>query len=352
MRGVDGMAAALPLIDVSCVRGRDASAKRAAAAALDAAARELGFLAVVGHGVPENLFAAAMDEARAFFALPEPTKKACARPSREESRGYAAMGGEALGKSLGTEAAFDLKETFAIGPIDAYAPEDLGEHAYPHYTPNVWPAERPRLRTVWEAYYREMRRVADDLLRLLAIALDQPENMLVAKTGRCYSNLRAQHYPPLASAPKARQLRAGAHTDYGAVTVLRGEAHADGLQVEVASGEWRDIVFPEGAYVVNLGDQLAMWSNDRWRSTLHRVVVPVDADTRGRGRLSLGFFHMPDAAATIECLPNCATPERPPRYPPVSAGWHKRLKFAMANGLDDVVALAPESARRAVAAWR
>lgn len=346
------MAANLPLIDVSCVRGSDAGAKRAAASALDAAARELGFLAVVGHGVPDRLFASAMDEARAFFALPETAKRACARPSREESRGYAAMGGEALGKSLGAEAAYDLKETFAIGPIDTYAPEELGEHAYPHYTPNVWPAELPRLRAVWEAYYRQMQRLADDLLRLLAIALDQPENMLVAKTGRCYSNLRAQHYPPLAAPPQTRQLRAGAHTDYGAVTVLRGETNADGLQVEVADGEWRDIVFPEGAYVVNLGDQLAMWSNDRWRSTLHRVAVPEDAATRGRGRLSLGFFHMPDAAATIECLPNCATPERPPRYPPISAGWHKRLKFAMANGLDDVVASAPESARRAVAAWR
>jgi isopenicillin N synthase-like dioxygenase len=346
------MATALPLIDVSCVRGHDAGAKRAAASAIDAAARELGFLAVVGHGVPDSLFAAAMDKAREFFALPETAKRACARPSREESRGYAAMGGEALGKSLGAAAAYDLKETFAIGPIDIYAPEELGEHAYPHYTPNVWPAELPRLRPVWEAYYREMQRLADDLLRLLAIALDQPESMLVAKTGRCYSNLRAQHYPPLAVPPRPGQLRAGAHTDYGAVTVLRGEAHADGLQVEVAPGEWRDIVFPEGAYVVNLGDQLAMWSNDRWRSTLHRVAVPEDAGTRGRGRLSLGFFHMPDAAATIECLPNCASPERPARYPPVSAGWHKRLKFAMANGLDDVVASAPESARRAVAAWR
>jgi isopenicillin N synthase-like dioxygenase len=346
------MATALPLIDISCVREGDAGAKRAAASALDTAARELGFLAVVGHGVPDSLFTAAMAEARAFFALRETAKRAYARPSREESRGYAAMGGEALGKSLGAEAAYDLKETFAIGPIETYAPEELGEHAYPHYTHNVWPAELPRLRTVWEDYYREMQRVADELLRLLAIALDQPEAMLVAKTSRCYSNLRAQHYPPLAAPPRPGQLRAGAHTDYGAVTVLRGDAHADGLQVEVKSGEWRDIVFPEGAYVVNLGDQLAIWSNDRWRSTLHRVVVPEDADTRGRGRLSLGFFHMPDAAATIECLPNCASPERPSRYPPISAGWHKRFKFAMANGLDDVVASAPESARRAVAAWR
>lgn len=341
--------AELPLIDIACVRGADEPAKRRAAAELDRAARELGFLAVTGHGVSDALFADAMAEARAFFALPDGEKSRCARPSREESRGYAAVGGEALGKSLGAEAAFDLKETFAIGPIDAFPAELLGEHAYPHYTPNVWPSSLPRLRAVWEAYYREMWRLADDLLRLLAIALDQPEDLLVAKTRRCYSNLRAQHYPALARPPHPGQLRAGAHTDYGAVTVLRGESGADGLQVESAPGVWRDVSFPEGAYVVNLGDQLAMWSNDRWRSTLHRVVVPDDPAARGRGRLSLGFFHMPDADATIMCLPNCAGPGRPAKYPPISAGWHKRLKFAMANGLDDIVALAPESARRAVA---
>lgn len=343
------MSADLPLIDIACVRGTDADAKRRAATELDDAARGLGFLAVVGHGVPDALFDAAMDAAREFFALPESEKRACARPSREESRGYAAMGGEALGKSLSAQAVHDLKETFAIGPIDAFAPELLGEHAYPHYTPNVWPERVPRMRPVWEAYYREMWRMADDLLRLLAIALDQPETMLVAKTGRCYSNLRAQHYPALAVPPRPGQLRAGAHTDYGALTVLRGDSGEGGLQVESAPGIWRDVTFPDGAYVVNLGDQLAMWSNDRWRSTLHRVAVPAADADRARGRLSLGFFHMPDADATIECLPNCAGPERPAKYPPISAGWHKRLKFAMANGLDDVVAMAPDSARRAVA---
>jgi isopenicillin N synthase-like dioxygenase len=324
----------LALIDIACVRGRDEAAKRRAAAELDRASRELGFLAVTGHGVSDELFVDAM---------------AVARPSREESRGYAAMGGEALGRSLGAEAAYDLKETFAIGPIDAFPAEILGEHAYPHYTPNVWPESLPRLRSVWEAYYREVWRVADDLLRLLAIALDQPEDMLVAKTGHCYSNLRAQHYPALAWPPRPGQLRAGAHTDYGALTVLRGDAGADGLEIEVAPGTWRAVRFPPGAYLVNLGDQLAMWSNDRWRSTLHRVMVPPDQGARSRGRLTLGFFHMPNADATIECLPGCASPERPARYPPVSAGWHKRLKFAMANGLADIVALAPESARRAVA---
>ena len=339
----------LPLIDISGVRKGDAAAKRRAALALDDAAKEIGFLAVVGHGVDDALFADAMGVAREFFALPDDVKRACARPSREESRGYAAMGGEALGKTRAGAAAHDLKESFAIGPIDVFPVDLLGDQAYPHYTPNVWPDAVPRMRGVWETYYREMWRVADDLLRLLAIALDQPEAMLVDKTDHCYSNLRAQHYPPLANPPALGQLRAGAHTDYGAVTVLRGDAGAAGLQVETKPGEWRDISFPKDAYVVNLGDQLAMWSNDRWRSTLHRVLVPAAEAGRREGRLSLGFFHMPNADAVIECLPNCASAARPAKYPPISAGWHKRLKFAMANGLTDIVAQAPDSARQAVA---
>lgn len=338
----------LPLIDISCVGSGDMGAKRRVALALDDAARNIGFVAVVGHRVDDGLFGDAMAVARAFFALPDASKRACARPTREESRGYSAIGGEALGKTRSGGAIHDLKETFAIGPVDAFPAALLGDHAYPHYTPNVWPQAVPRMRSVWEAYYREMWRVADELLRLFAIALDQPESMFVDKTDHCYSNLRAQYYPPLAVPPAPGQLRAGAHTDYGAVTVLRGDAGAAGLQVETRPGEWRSVRFPKDAYVVNLGDQLAMWSNDRWRSTLHRVLAPVEEAERASGRLSLGFFHMPNADALIECLPNCATPSRPARYPPISAGWHKRLKFAMANDLADVVAQAPESARQAV----
>ena len=338
----------LPVIDIGTARRGDARARRAAAAQIDRAARETGFFAVSGHGFSTALYRDACEAVLEFFALPLQDKRRCSRPSREESRGYAAMGGESLAQSLGAVAPHDLKESFAIGPVDHWPASMLGEFAYPHYTPNVWPEHPARLQPVWERYYRESWRLADELLRLLALGLGAPEDSLVAHTGHCYSNLRAQHYPPVTGVPAPGQLRAGAHTDYGAITVLRGDPGVSGLEVETVDGAWMPVSFVEDTFVVNLGDQLAMWSNDVWRSTLHRVVVPDDATSRARGRLSLGFFHMPDADATIDCLPQCSSPERPRRYPPVSAGWHKRLKFALANGLADVVAAAPEEARRAI----
>jgi isopenicillin N synthase-like dioxygenase len=338
----------IPVIDIAAARRGDARAKRAAAAAIDAAARGIGFFAVAGHGVHDALYREARDAALEFFALPIDEKQRVSRPSREESRGYAALGGEGLGRGFGGAAPHDLKESFAIGPVDRWPAAAMGEHAYPHYTPNVWPSRPAALRGAWERYYREQRRLADDLLRLLAIGLGVAEDTLVAFTDRCYSNLRAQHYPAVTAPPVPGQLRSGAHTDYGAITVLRGDAGVSGLEVQPVEGGWLPVRFDEDTCVINLGDQLAMWSNDVWRSTLHRVVVPDDEAARGAGRLTLGFFHMPNADATIACLPGCCGAERPARYPPVSAGWHKRLKFALSNGLDDVVAAAPESARRAV----
>lgn len=338
----------IPVIDIAAARRGDLQARRSAAHAIDRAARDIGFFTVAGHGVADALYREACDAVLEFFARPLDEKRRYGRPTREESRGYAAMGGEALGKSLGAQAPFDLKESFAIGPVDRWPDSVLGEYAYPHYTPNRWPEHPARLREVWERYYREQWRLADDILRLLALGLGAPEDCLVRLTDHCYSNLRAQYYPPVATPPAPGQLRAGDHTDYGAITVLRGDPSVSGLQVQTTDRAWLPVTFVADTFVVNLGDQLAMWSNDVWRSTLHRVVVPDDAAARAQGRLTLGFFHMPNADATIECLPQCSGPDRPRRYPPVSAGWHKRLKFAMANHLDDVVAMAPESARRAV----
>jgi isopenicillin N synthase-like dioxygenase len=340
---------AIPIIDIAAARRGDTAAKRAAAVEIDRAAREIGFFAVSGHGFSDALYRDACASVLAFFDRPLEEKRLSARPSREESRGYAAMGGESLAKSLGAVAPHDLKETFAIGPVDTFPASLLGDFAYPHYTPNVWPAHPPGMRAIWERYYRESWRLADDILRLLALGLGAPERCLVDKTDHCYSNLRAQYYPPVGAAPAPGQLRAGAHTDYGAITVLRGDPGVSGLEVETAGGEWLPVSFVDDTFVINLGDQLAMWSNDVWRSTLHRVAVPDDAASRRTGRLSLGFFHMPNADASIECLPNCSGPERPAKYPALSAGWHKRLKFALANGLDDIVAAAPDEARRAIA---
>jgi isopenicillin N synthase-like dioxygenase len=118
----------------------------------------------------------------------------------------------------------------------------------------------------------------------------------------------------------------GAHTDYGIVTVL----HADqvpGLEIVGPDGDWHGVVPPDGAFLVNLGDLLAQWTNDRWRSTLHRVTPPPSMVDGPAVRRSMAFFHDGNYDAVIECLPTCASPDNPSRYPPVVAGEHLMAKL-------------------------
>ena len=328
---------AIPTIDLSpFLHGAgDASqeaAKRRVADAVRHACETIGFFAIVGHGVDEALYDRAYTLARTFFDLPLDEKDRVRRPSPEASRGYNAVGRESLSYSLNVAAPPDFKETFAIGPVDL--PEDpdyVGPRSYPHFVPNLWPERPAGLRDTWETYFRRMHRLGDDVMRVFAVALGLPEDWFAPTTDRCISLLRAQHYPEQTVPPEPGQLRAGAHSDYGALTILRGDDAPGGLQVRTRTGEWIDAVIPPDGYMVNLGDLMAQWTNDRWVSTLHRVVNPPADRTHGTRRLSLAFFHQPNYYALIECLPGCTDADSPPRHAPVTSGDHKRMKFARAN---------------------
>ena len=137
--------------------------------------------------------------------------------------------------------------------------------------------------------------------------------------------MRLINYPQPADEIEPGQLRAGAHTDYGCMTILRTEEALGGLQVQTRAGEWVDVHAVPGSFVVNLGDMMARWTNDRWPATLHRVAVP-PSGAGGTRRQSIVFFHDPRADAVIECLPNCGTP----RYEPVTALEHVQAKAARA----------------------
>jgi isopenicillin N synthase-like dioxygenase len=131
--------------------------------------------------------------------------------------------------------------------------------------------------------------------------------------------------------PEPGQLRAGAHTDYGTLTVLLPENKPGGLQVRGADGSWRDIHAMPGSFVVNLGDLMAYWTNDRWCSTLHRVVNPPPEAHGISARLSLAFFHQPNHDARIECLPSCVDAAHPAKYPATTSGAHLLSKTSKAN---------------------
>jgi isopenicillin N synthase-like dioxygenase len=126
--------------------------------------------------------------------------------------------------------------------------------------------------------------------------------------------MRVINYPAPEATAEPGQLRAGAHTDYGCMTILRTEDAPGGLQVQTRAGEWVDVHAVPGSFVVNLGDMMARWTNDRWPATLHRVAVPL-ADAAGSRRQTIVFFHDPRADALIECLPGCGDP----RYEPATS---------------------------------
>lgn len=133
--------------------------------------------------------------------------------------------------------------------------------------------------------------------------------------------------------PQAGQLRYGAHHDYGGLTILHQDDAPGGLQVCDKSGVWRDVPHRPGAFIINVGDLLSRWTNDRWRSTLHRVVNP-PRDARGSTqRLSVVFFTGPDRASEIGVLPSCVSDANPAKYAPVNAGEYTRAKIAASHDL-------------------
>lgn len=281
----------VPVIDLSAPT---------AAAEVGAACEEIGFLTVIGHGVPEELVARTAAAGRAFFDRPEEEKRAF-------SNGDAALGlpayrplrSESLAASLagdGKKTPGDLKESLDWGP------------AVPGYG---WPEG---VREPFEAYFAAVAGLGERLRRLFALALGLPEDWFEDTFRGHSSSMRVINYPAPEMPAEPGQLRAGAHTDYGCMTILRTEDTLGGLQVQTRSGEWLDVHPAPGSFVINLGDMMARWTNDRWVATLHRVAVP-PKDAVGVRRQSIVFFHDPRADAVIECIPCCGEP----RYEPATS---------------------------------
>jgi len=211
----------VPVIDLAPFTDGTPAGRAAVTCAVDTACTDIGFFTIAGHGVPEELVARMLETSRAFFDLPAADKQAVARPRPEQSRGYIGVGDENLSYSRGDATTTDLKEFFAIGPVDV--PDDAYHRrpeAYPSFAPNLWPTRPPGFREVWTEYYRTMEGLAARIMRIFAMALDLPEEFFRDKTDRHISGIRANHYPEQVRAPRPGQIRAGAHTDYGCITLL------------------------------------------------------------------------------------------------------------------------------------
>jgi len=316
----------VPVIDVAPLSGGPAD-RRVVARAIGRACEDIGFFTIVGHGVDATLVRRMYEVSRAFFDLPVEDKQRVRRPRPEQSRGYIGLGEENLSYGVGRDTT-DLKEFFAIGPIDV--PDEPYYHtaaAYPSFAPNVWPERPGELRAIYTDYYRAMERLAARLMRACALALELPEDFFHDKIDRHISGVRVINYPDQPEAPATGQLRAGAHSDYGALTILKAENVPGGLEVLNRAGEWVPVAPVADSFVINLGDLMMHWTNDRWISTLHRVANPPPDVALGSRRQSIVFFYQPNYDALIECLPGCSGPGSPPKYPPVTSGEHRLRKF-------------------------
>ena len=320
----------VPVVDLApWASGAD---RTAVAAAVDVACREVGFFQIVGHGIPTEVITAMRDATNAFFDLPVVSKLRFTSPSPDINRGYAAKGSEALSYSLGEQVGArppDLFEALNVGPEDL-DPDDpvIAAQLGGVFAPNIWPDAPADLRTAVMAYFAEARRVAHVLTDVFALALGLSDGWFAPYTDHSTDTLRIIDYrtAPGDPDPLDGQLGMGAHTDYGICTVLYADP-VPGLQIVGPDGDWLDVVPAEGALLVNLGDLTAQWTNDRWRSTIHRVLPPARRPDAVNRRRSVAFFHDGNWDALVECLPTCRSEDDPPRYPPVRALDHLMAKL-------------------------
>ncbi len=320
----------VPVIDISALHDGDDEAKAAVAAELDLACREIGFFQIKNHGVPAEVIEAMYRTSDEFFSLPDADKRRVAQPSPDTVRGYSSIGEQAFSYSEDVQQPRDLHEKFDVGPVDfdATDPYFSKENAGPHFLPNQWPQTPETMEQAWTTYFRVMNELSRKLMSAFALGLGLAPDYFAGTIDKDISMLRAINYPHMTTPPQPGQMRAGAHTDYGSLTIVRQEEAPGGLEVFTKDGDWIPVPVVPDALVVNIGDLMAQWTNDQWTSTRHRVRTPrpdAAGDTR---RMSLVFFHQPNYDAMIECLPTCVADGEQPTYAPISSGDHLTSKFA------------------------
>jgi isopenicillin N synthase-like dioxygenase len=324
----------VPVIDIAPYFSGNAAAKQQVAEQIGKACRNIGFYIVVGHGVSPALTGRLEQAARDFFELPPEEKMKLHTGKEPGAVGYSAVGDMALAYTRGLKSPPDLNETFQTSKLDAdfddpYYQTDEAVRLVPR---TRWPEGRPEIKDLCLTYYTQMAELARDLLRLSALALGLREEFFDDKIDRQIGRLTLRLYPQQTMKPLPGQLRAGAHTDYGTVTILRPGDTVGGLQVADQKGDWHDVPAVPNSFVINQGDLMARWSNDHWISTLHRVNNPPEQALGGNRRLSIVFFHHPNYDALIECLPTCMGSEDPAKYEPVRVAEYYALKRQQQRG--------------------
>lgn len=303
----------VPVIDFSSWDDRNPLALRSLADRVDAALSATGFMAVTNIGITPELRARAFSSARAFFAAPIAQKVECIYTDPVTNFGYQPVLSETLEPGLPA----DLKEAFTMRDLFATSTRQ-----------HTWPS--PDFREIALEFFLACNAAAARILRVIAVALDTEPDFFSARHTGPNITMRYLHYPATGyEVGDAAQMGAGAHTDYGSITLLFQD-EVGGLQLRQGDGSWLDVEPVPGAVNINTGDLMTHWSNGRYLSTEHRVLPRIGH----RDRYSIAYFSDPDDNTLVQCLPSCVSPERPPQFRDRTAGEHIQAKIDASQSRD------------------
>lgn len=298
----------IPSVNLNDFLSDDLQKKSLFVNTIGSAFQEIGFCAVRGHFLDDQLVKRLYDQIKLFFDLPTDVKKKYEHPEFSGQRGYVSFGKEsAKGSKHG-----DLKEYWHFGQ---YVSEDES-HKY-NYFPNIKVDELPEFNRVGEEVYKTLEKTAKYVLRALALYLKIDENYFDNYIHNGNSILRPIHYPPIMEDPK-EAVRAAAHGDINLITLLMG-AHGKGLQVQKTNGDWIDAVASKDELMINIGDMLSRHTNNVLKSTVHRVVNP-DRELLKKSRYSIPFFMHPVSEMKLNVLESTICDEFPKAYDDITAG--------------------------------
>ena len=298
----------IPSVDLRDFLSEDPQRKEEFIQTIGKAFQEIGFCAVKGHFLSDDLVKRLYEQIKLFFDLPNEIKTKYEFPEYSGQRGYVSFGKEsAKGSKHG-----DLKEYWHFGQY--IEEEDKDKY---NYFPNIHVEELPEFNKVGKELYSTLEKTAKYILRALSVYLNIEENYFDQYIKNGNSILRPIHYPPILDDPK-KAVRAAAHGDINLITLLMG-AHGKGLQVQHSNGEWIDAMAGKDELMINIGDMLSRHTNNVLKSTVHRVVNP-DRELLKKSRYSIPFFMHPVSDMKLDVLESCICEEYPKSFEDISAG--------------------------------
>ncbi|MBY6144811.1 hypothetical protein KUW09_12205 [Mameliella alba] len=312
----------IPVIDLADSFSDDLDKRKAVAHEIHKACRDTGFFYIKNHGIAAELTDKHLDVARQFFELPLQEKMKSDGTNAESMRGYEPMGLQVLDE--GTPQ--DLKEGFQMG-IEVTEDHRWYKAGMGKTAINIWPDQPEGFREHFENYSAGMIELARHLMRMIALSLELDEDYFDTDMMTPMLETRILHYPPHPANADPNQLGAGAHTDWGVLTILLQD-DVGGLEVRNADGVWISAPPIDGTFVVNLGDMIPILTNGIYHSNMHRVLN----NSSGRDRYSAPTFVDPDFETRIKCVPTCLPDSGAPKYPETTIGQHVQAMFEKTYG--------------------